>query len=417
MGAKRLVATLGAAFGLLVSGSAVAMQDASPVPGPALPAGCSVVASGLVNPRYVAVAPDGTIYISESGTGGDEVLQMPAEPAASPEAGAAAATPVTDEGPGAGGTRGFTGQVTKIAPDGTQSVLASGLPSYLMGGVESTGPAGIAVAPDGSVVLAIGGSGPGAAFLDALPNENSVVRIDPATGEVTLLADIGAYERANNPEPTDIDSNLYGLDVGDDGTIYVNDAGGNTTYSVPAAGGEPTVLAVHPELPLPEGMQAPPGVTGLDPVPTGLAAVDGAVLVGYLSGGPFPPGAAKVVRVGLDGTISDVATGLTMVVDVETGPDGQLYTSQISTDFLVQPPAPGNVIRVQGDGSQQVVVDGLMLPNGVAFDAAGNLLVVVGAAAGPGNGMLLSCAGVAPAASSGESEVVVALNDVYFRAE
>lgn len=415
MGARGFVVTIGAALGLLVSGSAAVAQDASPVAAPGLPAGCSVVASGLVNPRYVAVAPDGTIYISEAGTGGDEVLQMPAGPEASPAA-APGATPVAEEGPGAGGTRGTTGQVTKIAPDGTQSVLVAGLPSYAFG-PETTGPAGIAVAPDGSVILAVGGAGPGAAFIDPLPNENSVVSIDPATGQVTLLADIGAYELTNNPEPTDIDTNLYGLDVADDGTIYVNDAGGNATYSVPAGGGEPTVLAVHPELPIPAEMQAqaPPGVTGLDSVPTGIVAVDDAVIVGYLSGGPFPPGAAKVVRVGLDGTISDVAGGLTMVVDVETGPDGQLYASQLSTNFLVQPPAAGNVTRVLGDGTQQVVLDGLMLPNGIAFDQAGNMLVVVGAAAGPGNGMLLSCAGVTQPASSGGSEVVVALKDVYFR--
>jgi sugar lactone lactonase YvrE len=408
MSAKRLVATIGAALGLLVSGSAVA-QDATPVgspaAGPALPAGCSVIASGLLDPRYIAVGPDGTIYVSEAGKGGDEVIAPPS----------AGATPVANPNESPADTRGFTGQVTQIAPDGTQSVLATGLPSYAMGGVETTGPAGIAVASDGAIILAVGGAGPAVAFTESLPNENSVVSIDPATGEATLLADIGAYERANNPEPTDVDSNLYGLDVGDDGTIYVNDAGGNTTYTVPAGGGEPTVLAVHPELPIPAELQAqaPPGVTGLDPVPTGLAAVDGAVLVGYLSGGPFPAGAAKVVRVGLDGAISDVATGLTMVVGVATGPDGQLYASQISTDFLSQPPAPGNVVRVLGDGTQEVVVDGLMFPNGSAFDQDDNLLVAVGTVGG--NGQILRCSGVAQPAASGGSEVVVALNDVFFR--
>jgi sugar lactone lactonase YvrE len=417
MSARRFAVTIGAALGLLISGSAAALQDASPVAspaaGPGLPAGCSVVASGLVNPRFVAVGPDGTIYVSESGTGGDEaVVQTTGEAGATPVAGNA------DEAPAE--NRGFSGQVTQIAPDGTQSVLASGLPSYAMG-METTGPAGIAVAADGTVILAVGGAGPATAYTEALPNENSVVSIDPATGEVTLLSDIGAYERASNPDPFNIDSNLYGVTVADDGTIYVNDAGGNATYSVPAGGGDPVVLAVHPGLSLPEGMEAPPGgnpgrggANELDPVPTGIAAVDGAVLVGYLSGGPFPPGAAKIVRVALDGTISDVAAGLTMVVGVATGPDGQLYASQISTNFLQSPPAPGNVVRVLGDGSQEVVVDGLMLPNGIAFDQNGNLLVVVGAVGGP-NGQLLSCEGIGAAASSGESEVAVTLNDVFFR--
>ncbi len=412
MRARRFAATLGAVFGLLLSGSAIVAQDATPAgdaqAGPPLPAGCSVVASGLTNPRYVTVADDGTIYVSEAGVGGDEVLHAAAEPMASPEAGAtpAAEAVIAHRGP--------TGQVTRIAPDGTQSVLASGLMSY-DAGEGATGPAGIAIAPDGSVILAIGGPGPVTPMVEAVPDENSVVSIDPATGDVTLLADIGAYERTVNPDPSYVDSNLYGLAVGDDGTIYVNDAGGNTTYSVPAAGGEPTVLVVHPELPLPEGMEAPPGVTGLEPVPTGIVAIDGAVLVGYLSGGPFPPGAAKVVSVALDGTISDVGTGLTMVVDVETGPDGQLYATQMSADFLSQPPAAGSVVRVLGDGTQEVVVDGLMLPNGITFDQDGNLLVAVGTATGPGNGMLLRCEGIAQPAAIGEGEVVVALKDVFFR--
>ena len=407
MSAKRLMATLGAVLGLLVSGTAIAAQDATPAaaPGaaPPLPAGCSVVASGLLDPRYIAVAPDGTIYISEAGKGGDEVITPPD----------AGATPVANPSESPADTRGFTGQVTKVAPDGTQSGLATGLPSYAMGGVETTGPAGIDLAPDGTIILAVGGAGPATAFTDSLPSENSVVSIDPATGDVTVLADIGAYERNVNPEPTDVDSNLYGVAVGDDGTIYVNDAGGNTTYTVPAGGGDPTVLAVHPELPLPEGMQAPPGVTGLDPVPTGIAAVDGAVIVGYLSGGPFPAGAAKIVSVGLDGTISDVATGLTMVVDVATGPDGQLYATEISTDFLSQPPAAGNVVRVLGDGTNEVVLDGVMFPNGIAFDQDGNLLVAIGTVGG--NGQVLRCEGIAQTAASGEGEVVVALKDVFFR--
>ena len=406
---RRIAVTVGACLGLMSTGT-LAAQDASPVPGPAaLPEGCTVVADGLINPRFVAVADDGTIYVTESGIGGDETISVPAEPGATPAA----------EGPEAGGiARGTTGQVTMIAPDGTQSVLASGLPSYLMGGVESTGPAGIAVAPDGSVIVAVGGSGPGAAMLDALPNENAVLSIDPATGEVTSLADIGAYERASNPEPTDIDSNLYGVAVADDGTIYVNDAGGNATYRIPAGGGELEVLAVHPELPIPEGLEAPPGVTGLDPVPTGIVASEGSVLVGYLSGGPFPPGAAKIVSVSTaDGSISDVAGGLTMVVGLTTGPDGHLYASEISTNFLGEMPAPGEVVRVLQDGTLEPVLQGLMLPNGIAFDADGNMLVVVNTVAmGPPNGQLLSCEGIAASASSAPAglEVSIALRDVRF---
>lgn len=422
MNAKRYMLRMGLVVGLLGSSGVVsAFQGATPADmasgGPPLPEGCSVVAEGLINPRYVAVADDGTIYVSEAGKGGDEAFGAPPEPVASPGTGASSVA--VEEGPATEGTRGFTGRVTMIAPDGTQSIIATGLPSYQMG-VESAGPAGIAVS-DGQVLLAIGGAGPNTPRVEALPNENSVVSINPATGEVTLLADIGAYERSSNPDPFNIDSNLYGIDVAADGTISVNDAGGNATYTVPAAGGDPTVIVAHPGIAIPEG-EAPPGgnprrdgANELDPVPTDVVSTaDGGLLVSYLSGGPFPRGAAKVVSVSEDGTLSDVAQGLTMVVGLAAGPDDQLYATQISTDFLGQPPAPGNVVRILGDGSQEIVVDGLMLPNGIAFDQNNDLLVVTNTVSmGPPNGQLLRCEGIAPVAQTSDA-VTIELSEMRY---
>ena len=103
MNAKRCLLSIGLAAGLLgSSGAASAFQGATPVDvgpgGPPVPEGCSVIAEGLINPRYVAVGDDGAIYISEAGTGGDEVLSPPVDPIATPDAGA---TPVAiEEGPG-----------------------------------------------------------------------------------------------------------------------------------------------------------------------------------------------------------------------------------------------------------------------------------------------------------------------------
>jgi sugar lactone lactonase YvrE len=71
--------------------------------------------------------------------------------------------------------------------------------------------------------------------------------------------------------------------------------------------------------------------------------------------------------------------------------------------------------RVSEDGTQEVVVGGLMLPNGIAFEADGSLLVITGATS-PGEpmGTLLRCEGIAAAADVSE-EVVVHLGDLYFR--
>ena len=113
------------------------------------PAGCVVIAEGLNQPRYLTVAADGTVYVTEAGDGGEEVLSAPV----SPETG----TPVVGEGEGDEGppiTRGTSGQVTAIAPDGTQTVIASGLPSDP--GSE-LGRVGI-VEDDGILTISVGGA-------------------------------------------------------------------------------------------------------------------------------------------------------------------------------------------------------------------------------------------------------------------
>ena len=381
---------------ILASATGVVAQDATPTDG-ALPAGCTVVADGLINPRFVAIATDGTIYVTEAGTGGEEVLGGEGE-------GEEGAPPLT---------RGTTGQVTSVSPDGTQTVVASGLASYS----EGVGPAGI-VLGDGVIWISIGGAY-GLAGIDPLENEGGIVQIDVATGEATLVADLGAYEIANNPDGTDVNPNLYGMDIGADGMLYVNDAGGNTVYRVDPATGEFDLLGIvpGPVLPAAEGTPAaeeeqpaedeasPPADEELGPphaVPTGLhVGADGNVYVATL--GAFIPGAAQVLIAQADGSFADTgATGLTVGIGVALGPDGSLYVSQLATfTSETEPPGPGNVVRIGPDGTAEIVVDGIPFAHGIAFDDAGNLYVVANSTSfGPptGPGQVWRCDGVAPAA-------------------
>lgn len=316
------------------------------------------------------MAEDGTLYIAEVGVGGDEVLSgtvPPGEEEATPVTDdIAEATPVEEAGPPS--TRGFTGQISMVAPDGTQSVYVEGLASYSDG----SGPSGIEVL-DGQVYFSVGAMAP-AIGLEPLEGEGWVGRVTD-TGEVEWVANIGEYEVANNPDGTDVNPNPYDLVATDEGGLYVNDAGGNVIYNVDPATGEFEPVAI---LPLQGGLPEPstdPAAAERQLVPTGLAKGDDGTIYACFLGEFWPADAASIVTVDPDGNLGTYATGLQALVDITVGPDGNLYASVLTTDF--ENFGPGQVIRVNEDGTSEVVVDGVFMPQGIAFDADGNLYIAV----------------------------------------
>jgi sugar lactone lactonase YvrE len=128
-----------------------------------------------------------------------------------------------------------------------------------------------------------------------------------------------------------------------------------------------------------------------DPVPTAVAFDDaGNAYVSLLSGYPFIPGSAKIVRVTPEGEISDYATGLTMPTDLQRGPDGELYAVQFGM-FTEQGPAPnaGSLVRVKEGTASEVVVSGLSFPTSLAFDQDGNAYVTINGLGAPGSGAVM----------------------------
>lgn len=384
--------------------AAVLAQDATPAEGnapglPPLPEGAVVVAEGLVNPRFLAFANDGTLYITEAGIGGDEVIGQPevgtsevegeATPIAEP-----VATPDEDSAMPPS-TRGYTGQISALAPDGTQSVVASGLASYSDG----VGPVGIALGA-GELYFAIGGMGVGMG-IDPLPEENTVNRLVLETGAVEVIAFPGGYEVDNNPDGTDVNPNLYGMATLADGRLLVADAGGNALYTVDPATGAFELTAVVPELgSLPGSEGLAPEMAARQPVPTAVAvAPGGAAFVGLLSEF-WPEGAPSVLTLAEDGTFAAVAGPLSFNVGLAIGPDGHLYASQLFSPPAEgsQEPGLGSIVRVYGDGTIEPVVEGVMMPQGIAFDAVGNMYVATNSlisAPGASAGQVVRIDGVA----------------------
>jgi len=310
---------------------------------PPLPEGAVVVAEGLWNPGNLAFGPDGTLYIAETGVAGGDPSMM--------------ATPGV-EGP----APLVAPQVSQVAADGTQSVLTT-----------EAGGVGIAVY-NGEVYVAAGGSSVGMGMLP-FAGENTISAISIESGDVRQVAELGSYEAENNPDGTDINPNLYGLDITDDGTIYVADAGGNTIFSVDAATGEFALFAVVPNLTDLAGATPDAQMGPRQPVPTSVVIDDGGYInVGLLS--EFWEG-PNLLAYAPDGTFTEGISGLSIIVNMAIGPDGLMYMSQLSADISGEQPAPGAVYRINADGTPEAVVEGLFFPHGIAFDEAGNLFVTI----------------------------------------
>ncbi|MEJ7839063.1 MAG: ScyD/ScyE family protein, partial [Thermomicrobiales bacterium] len=290
---RRLVQIAGlaglATVGVVRLGDRILAQGgATPPVVPQLPANITLIAQGLENPQYLAIAADGRFIVSE--TGAFESDTIVASPVAGTPAPAGRAT-----------VHGETGLVSSVTPDGTRTVIVDGLPSYLAAS-GANGPAGLSLV-EGGVLVVTGGAGAAISDVTPYPNENSLLRIDLATGAVTNIANIGAYETANNPDGFAISSNCRGLAVVED-VAYVSDAGGNTIYAIDLATGELRPLAVIPGIPVAEPNPERQGLNEIDPVPSGLAAApDGTLLVGFVGGAPVASGSAGILKVALDGTV------------------------------------------------------------------------------------------------------------------
>lgn len=382
--------TIGAAASAaaLSGGIAVAVraQDATPAATSqfTLPEGVEalVLATGLNNPRFVKVIGD-WIFFTEAGTGGDDALF--ATPAAGQED---TGDPVT--------TRGYNGTLKSIGPDLSEYTIVDDFISYTFGAVEIVGASGLGFDDAGSAYVIVGAPGPYIGQIERTGEEAAVYKVDLATGEKTILADIGAYEIANNPDPFAIDSNPYGGTYAD-GLVYVADAGGNAIYTVNAETGEIAVFAVTGGLPAPflgeAGSPLRGGAQEIDSVPSTVTqGPNGNFFVPFITGGPFPPGLAPVYEYAPDGTKTDFATGLTMASDIAFSSDGTAYVCIMSSNLLGG--GAGQIVRIGADGSKSVVLDGLLAPIGIAFDAEDNLFVTHKGNGFPGEGELVRFTGV-----------------------
>lgn len=206
-----------------------------------------------------------------------------------------------------------------------------------------------------------------------------------ANRTMTLVADLSAWLPANKPS-------FIPPDFNPDGSLYALEAAGDSLLLTEAVGGQ--VIRVTPAGEISRVADLSEGHL----VPSGIAVdAGGNAYVGFLTAAPYIDGFAKVVKVAPDGTVSDAWTGLTAVTDVAFGPDGMLYAAEMATGnteerpFLT--PNSGRVVRQTGPDTLEPVVTGLPYPVHIGFDADGHLVIAApafGPDAGVGQGMLVS---------------------------
>ncbi len=338
----------------------------------------SVIADGLNNPRGLAFGNDGSLYVTEAGTGGSGAC-VPSPSVANQSL-----------------CYGTTGAVTKIG-NGTQERILTGLPSLaLPDGTDTSGPQDIKFDATGKPYIAIGyGSNP--TFRAALGNTDlgKIITANFNTNSWTSVADLANYELVNNPDQGDLISNPFSLLV-DGNNIVAVDAGANELLSVGTDGSNLKAIATIPRQTLtnpifPSGASSSP--FEIQAVPTNIAkgpdgayyvrptniakGPDGAYYVSQLTGFPFPEGEAKIYRVGADGQPTVYTDGFTQLTDLDFDTEGNLYALQYANQSLWKGNLDGSVIKIANDGTRTTILsgNGLESPTALTIGADGAIYV------------------------------------------
>jgi sugar lactone lactonase YvrE len=338
----------------LAPAALVLAQDATPLAMP--PAGVTVIASGLTNPRGFAWGPDGTLYLALAGTGGNQQVVIQSTP-----------MPLFE---------GQSASIVSVA-NGCTTALVDGLPSLHFADVGWTFGISALAMLDGTLYALSTGGG-------ASDSPNGIYRVGP-DGSWTLFANLQMWFVDHPPT-------FRSPDYDPSGSLFDMEAGKDRLWITEAVGGR--LLTVTPDgtitlvADLSEGHMVPDGL-----------ALDGhgGAYVGFETTPPYTDGSSKVVHVTADGKVTDAWTGLTALTDVEMGPDGMLYAAEMASNNLDQAPFlrpnSGRVVRQTGPDSLEPVVTDVPYPVYLGFDSAGTLYLdypAFGENRGEGLGALVS---------------------------
>jgi glucose/arabinose dehydrogenase len=324
-------------------------------PPPQPSANVSVFATGLDNPRGLTFGPDGMLYVAEGGQGGTDSTEGQCDQV------------VVPVGPYTGSSTGA--RISKIAADGTRTTVVDNLPSSqtseALGG-EISGVGAVAFLGD-TLYAVLAGAGCSHGVADV---PNALIKAN-ADGTWEIVADLSAYLAANpvaRPEEDDFEP---------DGGWYSLAADGDNLVAIEPNHGELDKLTTDGTVSRIVDISASQGHV----VPTALAVgPDGDFYVGNLDEFPVTHGHSHIYKIAPDGAISVYASGLTAVLGLAFGPQGELYALEMSDtatspDGLPVVPGSGRVVRVMPDGYLEEIATHLMLPTAMTMGPDGMLYV------------------------------------------
>src|SRR6266581_2600429 len=249
-------------------------------------------------------------------------------------------------------TEGAVGKISRVDPQtGEKTTFASGLPPAIIG---IGGAIDVAFIDNIAYVLVTLVNDP---FLFPSSDVDGIYRVD-GPNSFTVVADIGQFN-LDNPPTMSFDYFIHtGLQYALQsygGGFLVTDAHLNRVLRV-TLDGEITVLIPFDNI-----------------VPTGLEVRGNTVYMAEAGPDPHLPQAGKVVSFEPKSpTATEVASGVPFLLDVEFGGGGRLYAlSHGTVDPNIDPsnavPYTGALVKVNGDSTFTVIMDGLDRPTSLEF--------------------------------------------------